>query len=63
MKRIYLSPTVFIVHVQPTQCIVESPMSQGGPSADFMSNPDVSGVKSAGNGNYSVWDDAWSQEP
>ena len=54
---------MYIVHVQPAQCIVESQMLQGGPTANFMSDPGISEVKSALSGNHSVWDDDWSQEP
>lgn len=63
MKQAYISPSLRIVHVQPAQCIVESPASQSGPTADFMSNPGISAVKSTQSRNHSVWDDDWSQEP
>ena len=60
MKQTYISPSLNIVHVQPAQCIVQS---QSGLTADFMLNPTISEVKSAQGGNYSVWNDDWSQEP
>ena len=63
MKETYISPSLLIMQVQPELCIVQSQTMQAGPTADFMSDPDVSDVKSAYSDDHSVWDDDWSQEP
>lgn len=63
MKKNYITPNLYVAQLDTHQFLAVSPA--GMPTADFMSNPNVSGqssVKSVRKGGYSVWDDDWSEE-
>ena len=63
MKKHYITPNLYVAQLDTHQLLATSPM--GMPTADFMSNPNVSGpssVKSFWNGGNSIWGDDWSEE-
>ena len=63
MKKNYITPKLYVAQLDVHQLLATSPM--GMPTADFMSDPNVSGpssVKSFWKGGKSIWEDDWSKE-